>query len=83
VTACVADRINQETPAIAVDLSYVVESPLPRETSRPAQFDRHPGVAETSGALYLFPPLVDLVEASSQISVPLCGVVQLRKGTPP
>src|SRR5579862_9196009 len=63
VTAYVADRINQETPAIAVELSGAVEPLLPRETSRATQFDRHSGVAETSGALYLFPSLVNMAEA--------------------
>jgi len=63
VTAYVADRINQETPAIAVELSNAVHPLLPRRTSAPTQFDRHSGVAETSGALYLFPTLVDLSNA--------------------
>lgn len=63
VTAYVADRINQETPAIAVELSNAVGPLLPRETSTSTQFDRHGGVGETSGALYLFPSLVDLSKA--------------------
>jgi len=63
VTAYVADRINQETPAIALELSGAVEPLLPRGTSVPTQFDRHSGVAETSGAMYLFPTLADLSKA--------------------
>jgi creatinine amidohydrolase len=60
VTAYVADRINQETSAIAVELTTTVAPLRPRETTRSTQFDRHAGVGETSGALYLFPNLVDL-----------------------
>jgi creatinine amidohydrolase len=63
MTAYVADRINQETPAIAVELTTAVAPLLPRETTRSTQFDRHAGVGETSGALYLFPNLVDLSKA--------------------
>ena len=63
MTAYVADRINQETPAIAVELSSALAPLLPRETTRSRQFDRHAGVGETSGALYLFPNLVDLSKA--------------------
>ena len=63
MTAYVVDRINQETPAIAVELTGVVAPLLPRETTRTTQFDRHAGVGETSGALYLFPNLVDLSKA--------------------
>ena len=59
MTAFVADRINQETSAIAIELGAAVDPLLPRETSS-KQFDRHAGVAETAGALYLFPNLVDL-----------------------
>lgn len=64
MTAFVADRINQETPAIAVELSGAVAALEPRKTSRATQFDRHGGVGETSGALYLFPTLVDLSKGS-------------------
>jgi creatinine amidohydrolase len=63
MTAYVADRINQETPAIAVELGAVVAPMMPRETTRSTQFDRHAGVGETSGALYLFPNLVDISKA--------------------
>jgi creatinine amidohydrolase len=63
VTAYVADRINQETSAIAVELTTTVAPLRPRETTRSTQFDRQVGVGETSGALYLFPNLVDLSKA--------------------
>jgi creatinine amidohydrolase len=63
MTAYVADRINQETSAIAVELSSAI-APLPAiGTARSTQFDQHGGVRETSGALYLFPNLVDLSKA--------------------
>ena len=63
MTAYVADRVNQETPAIAIDLVNAVAPLLLRQTTRSTQFDRHAGVGETSGALYLFPSLVDLSKA--------------------
>lgn len=62
LTSFVMDRINQETPAIAIELGAAVEPLLPRDTSS-KQFDRHAGVGETSAALYLFPDLVDLSKA--------------------
>lgn len=58
-TAFVADRINQETPAIAIELGAAVDPLLAHDKSS-TQFDRHAGVTETAGALYLFPSLVDL-----------------------
>lgn len=58
LTAYVADRINQETVAIAVELGASM-----RGATRSTTFDRHAGVAETSGAMYLFPNLVDLSKA--------------------
>jgi creatinine amidohydrolase len=67
ITRFVVDRINQETPAIAIDLGDAVAA-LNRSTARtstagpgdPQRFDRHGGVGETSRALYLFPSLVQL-----------------------
>jgi creatinine amidohydrolase len=61
LTMYVADRINQETPAIAVDLSTSVRGA--GEGGRATAFDRHAGVGETSRAMYLFPTLVDLSKA--------------------
>lgn len=72
VTRFVADRINQETPAIAIDLNDAVDAivrasrrgaPSPVPAAGPPPFDRHGGVGETSRALYLFPSLVQLDKA--------------------
>jgi creatinine amidohydrolase len=64
LTAYVADRINQETPAIALELHMATqEAPATRTTSTAAPFDRHAGVGETSSAMYLIPNLVDLSKA--------------------
>ena len=60
MTAFVADRVNQETPAIAVELTSAIEGMRPRRVVSETQFDRHGGVGETSGAMYLFPTLVDI-----------------------
>ncbi|HXV85050.1 MAG TPA: creatininase family protein [Gemmatimonadales bacterium] len=67
VTRFVMDRINQETPAIAVDLGDAVaavrqaQPPSPAPTSAgPPTWDRHGGVGETSAGLYLMPTLVAL-----------------------
>src|SRR3954469_5666833 len=53
MTRFVVDRLNQETPAIAVDLNDAVQSMRSRERStapgeRTGTFDRHGGVGETS-----------------------------------
>ena len=68
VTRYVVDRINQETRAVAINLNDAVDtmrSPAQSGTAASAEaFDRHGGVAETSGALYLFPSLVDLDKAT-------------------
>src|SRR5262245_7879208 len=68
VTRFVIDRINQETEAVAIDLgegvSAMAPPPVPTSgASAPQPFDRHAGVAETAGALYLFPSLVQLDKA--------------------
>jgi creatinine amidohydrolase len=67
VTRFVIDRINQETSCIAVDLGDGAETmtaaPQAATPSRMPPFDRHGGVNETSGALYLFPSLVTLDKA--------------------
>jgi creatinine amidohydrolase len=69
LTAYVADQINQETPAIALELQTAVQggsdaSPAVRTTSSAVPFDRHAGVGETSRAMYLIPTLVDLTKAA-------------------
>jgi creatinine amidohydrolase len=60
LTMYVADRINQETPAIAIDLSTAVRT---GGSAKADAFDRHAGVGETSRAMYLFPTLVDISKA--------------------
>jgi creatinine amidohydrolase len=73
----IADRLNQETAAVAVTLSDGVaamrEPVTPRESTstQPVPFDRHGGVGETSLALYLFPSLVQMDRAEkATLSVP-------------
>ena len=73
----IADRLNQETAAVAVTLSDGVaamrEPAASRESTstQPVPFDRHGGVGETSLALYLFPSLVQLERAEkATLSVP-------------
>jgi len=65
----IVDRINQETKGIAVDLGSAagpfLQGPSARgqEPGEPRRFDRHAGVGETSGSLYLTPSLVQLNRA--------------------
>ncbi|MCU1262202.1 MAG: Creatininase [Bryobacterales bacterium] len=63
VSRYIIDRINQETPAVAVELADAAAPYLPKSSTRETQFDRHAGVGETSGGLYLFPTLVDMSKA--------------------
>jgi creatinine amidohydrolase len=76
IASYVADRLNQETPAVAVNLSdgvAAIRDPVgrPSTSSQPVPFDRHGGVGETSGALYLFPTLVQMDKAErATLSVP-------------
>ena len=71
ITKYIADRINQETAGIAVELGEAAQRSLtsPRKPSpAPAGapvFDRHAGVSETSMGLYLFPTLVDMARAQT------------------
>jgi creatinine amidohydrolase len=62
LTRSVADRINQETQAVAITLNDGIAAMFnPAQPgsapSAPSSFDRHAGVGETSDALYLFPSL--------------------------
>lgn len=65
ISTFVVDRINQETPGIAVKLNDVVgpfmrpasSRTLPRDAPL---LDRHGGTGETAQSLYLIPQLVDL-----------------------
>lgn len=61
ITRYIVDRINQETPGIAVELGEAAEPFLKRSSRQePREFDRHGGVNETSASLYLTPNLVDM-----------------------
>jgi creatinine amidohydrolase len=76
-TRYIADRINQETEGIAVELGdaaapYLTravparpptDASAPSEPARGEVFDRHGGVGETSTALYMTPNLVNLAAA--------------------
>ncbi|MEW6321269.1 MAG: creatininase family protein [Acidobacteriota bacterium] len=61
ISRYIADRINQETAGIAVELGEAA-GPFEQRTPRegPPMFDRHGGVGETSSSLYLTPNLVNL-----------------------
>lgn len=91
LTKFVADRINQETSAIAIDLSDGVQTmtaapATPRREGTTQPFDRHGGVGETSRALYLFPSLVQLdkAEKATLTLVPsLNGMLPLYKAGDP
>jgi len=69
ITKYIADRINQETEGIAVELGEAAEPYLtrtPRTTSNSTPvFDRHAGVGETSNSLYMFPNLVNMKNAKT------------------
>ena len=80
ISRYVVDRINQETPGVAVELSEAAQPFFkgPRR-NEPADFDRHAGVNETSNSLYLTPNLVDMREA---LTVPLTLPSHLQKMLP-
>lgn len=67
ITRYVADRINQETEGIAVELGDAAAPYLTvtaqRPDATPRVFDRHGGVGETSASLFLTPNLVNLSAA--------------------
>ena len=71
-TRFIVDRINQETPGIAVELGEAVQPYLqkarksePATAPKPQVFDRHGGTPETSSSLYLTPNLVDMSKAKT------------------
>jgi creatinine amidohydrolase len=77
IASYVADRLNQETAAVAVTLADGVaamrepQDNRPSTSTTPVPFDRHGGVGETSGALYLFPTLVQMDKAErATLTVP-------------
>jgi creatinine amidohydrolase len=65
ITRYIADRINQETEGIAVELGDAVSPFLTRNAAPSGErvFDRHGGVGETSTSLYMTPNLVNLEAA--------------------
>ena len=67
ITRYIADRINQETEGIAVELGDAAAPFLTRSAAPAGQttkvFDRHGGVGETSASLYTMPNLVNLEAA--------------------
>lgn len=72
VARYVIDRINQETPGIAVEMNDAA-SAFFRAPKRPEvkKFDRHAGVDETSSGLYLFPNLVEMNKAGkNELTLP-------------
>ena len=72
VSRFLVDRINQETPGIAVELNEAA-GPLEKEPEEhgPPQFDRHAGIEETSSGLYLFPSLVEMNNAGkNEVTLP-------------
>jgi creatinine amidohydrolase len=64
-TRYIADRINQETEGIAVELGDAAAPFLTRNATPQGErvFDRHGGVGETSASLYTMPNLVNLEAA--------------------
>jgi creatinine amidohydrolase len=87
-TRFIVDRINQETPGIAVELGEAVQPYLDRAReakgprpmpATPQVFDRHGGTPETSSSLYLTPNLVDMSKAKT---APLKLPEHMRKMLP-
>jgi creatinine amidohydrolase len=75
ITRYIADRINQETAGIAVELGEAAapfETRAPRSSgATPPVFDRHAGVGETSTSLYMFPNLVNMsVARTGKLTMP-------------
>ncbi len=80
ISRYIADRINQETGGIAVELGEAAapfEPPAARQ--EPREFDRHAGVNETSSSLYLTPGLVNMSVART---APLTLLPHLEKMLP-
>jgi creatinine amidohydrolase len=71
ITKYIADRINQETAGIAVELGEAAQPFITRAPRQPAApgsmpvFDRHGGVNETSTSMYMFPNLVNMKNAQT------------------
>ncbi|NJN42922.1 MAG: creatininase family protein [Flammeovirgaceae bacterium] len=72
ITSLCVDQINQTTAGIAVSLEDAIRPFLTRESEEQNYvFDRHGGVSETSGALYLLPTLVQMDKAvTAKLTLP-------------
>ena len=72
VARYVVDRINQETPGIAVEMNDAASAFFqPPKRAEVKKFDRHAGVAETSSGLYLFPTLLEMSKAGpNEVTLP-------------
>jgi creatinine amidohydrolase len=80
ISRYIADRINQETAGIAVELGEAAEPFLKTTRAGEArEFDRHAGVNETSASLYLTPGLVNMRDART---APLTLLPHLQKMLP-
>lgn len=80
ISRYIADRINQETAGIAVELGEAAEPFLKRPArDEPREFDRHGGVSETSTSLYLTPNLVNMDAART---APLTLLPHLQRMLP-
>ncbi|MFC3712783.1 creatininase family protein [Sphingoaurantiacus capsulatus] len=73
-TRFIVDRVNQETPGIAVEVGEAIQPYLAKmrgaEGAKPPVaatpvFDRHGGTPETSSSLYLTPNLLDMSKAKT------------------
>ena len=64
--AKIIQKINQTTPATALDLEKV-QAPRKEPLYPPIPLDVHAGVSETSGALYLFGSLVDMSKVENPV----------------
>jgi len=64
--ARIIEKINQTTPATALDLEKVYVPPK-EPLYPPIPLDVHSGVTETSGALYLFGSLVDMSKVENPV----------------
>jgi len=64
--ASIIQKINQTTPATALDLEKV-QPPRKEPLYPPIPYDVHSGVSETSGALYLMGSLVNMSKAENPV----------------
>lgn len=72
ISGLLVDQINQTTGGIAVSFEDAVSPFMQRgQSQRSEVFDRHGGVGETSGGLYLFPTLVQMDKAvTAKLTLP-------------